>query len=75
MDRGYKKWDTEQYSMGGPTGLPGLGVLTRAGTALRQPTGLIDWAGTESAIYWQGYMDGGVTAGYRTPDEVQAALG
>ena len=40
-----------------------------------QPIGLIHWAGTESAIYWQGYMDGAVTAGYRTADEVQAALG
>ncbi len=75
VDRGYKRWDGETYSWGGPTGLPGLGVLTRAGTALRQQTGLIHWAGTESAFYWQGYMDGAVTAGYRTADEVQAALG
>ncbi len=75
VDRGYKRWDNDQYSWGGPTGLPALGVLTRAGTALRQQTGLIHWAGTESAIYWQGYMDGAVTAGYRTADEVTAALG
>ena len=49
-------------------------LLTRAGTALRQPIGPIHWAGTESAIYWQGYMDGAVTSGYRTADEVHAAL-
>jgi monoamine oxidase len=49
-------------------------VLTRAGTALRAPIGPIHWAGTESATYWQGYMDGAVSAGYRTADEVTAAL-
>jgi monoamine oxidase len=75
VDRGYKRWDGDQYSWGGPTGLPQPGVLTRAGTALRAPTGPIHWAGTESAIYWQGYMDGAVTSGYRTADEVIAALG
>lgn len=74
VDRGYKRWDHDQYSWGGPTGLPAPGLLVKAGTALRAPTGLIHWGGTESAIYWQGYMDGAVTAGYRTADEVQAAL-
>ena len=53
---------------------PAPGVLTRAGSALRAPIGPIHWAGTESATYWQGYMDGAVTAGYRTADEVTAAL-
>jgi monoamine oxidase len=75
VDRGFKRWDHDEYSWGGPTGLPDRGLLTRAGTALRAPTGLIHWAGTESAIYWQGYMDGAVTSGYRVADEVQSALG
>jgi len=35
----------------------------------------IHWAGTESANYWQGYLYGAVTAGYRTATEVAAALG
>jgi monoamine oxidase len=75
IDRGFKRWDHDEFSWGGPTGLPDPGLLTRAGTALRRPTGPIHWAGTESAFYWQGYMDGAVTAGYRTADEVAAALG
>jgi monoamine oxidase len=74
VDRGFKRWDFDEYSWGGPTGLPAIGLLTRAGTALRQPNGLIHWAGTEAAFYWQGYMDGAVTSGYRTADEVDAAL-
>ncbi len=75
VDRGFKRWDHDDYSWGGPTGLPAPGLLTRAGTALRQPNGLIHWGGTEAAFYWQGYMDGAVTSGYRTADEVDAALG
>ena len=66
VDRGYKRWDLDEYSWGGPTAIAGPNVITRAGTALRQPIGPIHWAGTESAIYWQGYMDGAVTAGYRS---------
>jgi monoamine oxidase len=75
VDQGYKRWDQDPYSWGGPTGLPAIGLLTRAGRALRQPIGPIHWAGTESAVYWQGYMDGAVTSGYRAADEVSAALG
>ncbi len=57
-----------------PTEVAGINVLTRAGTALRQPIGPIHWAGTETAVYWQGYMDGAVTSGYRAAGEVSAAL-
>ena len=74
VDRGFKRWDLDEYSWGGPTAIAGPNVITRAGTALRKPIGPIHWAGTESAIYWQGYMDGAVTSGYRTADEVNAAL-
>lgn len=74
IDRGFKRWDLDPWSRGGPTGIPAPGLISRAGPALRQPTGLIHWAGTEAAIYWQGYMDGAVTSGYRAADEVEAAL-
>ena len=75
IDRGYKRWDNDPFSWGGPTGVFGPDVLTRWGTALREPVGPIHWAGTETATYWQGYMDGAVSAGYRAADEVLAALG
>jgi monoamine oxidase len=75
VDKGYKRWDHDEYSWGGPTAVAGPHVLTRAGRALRTPIGPIHWAGTETATYWQGYMDGAVSAGYRAADEVAAALG
>jgi monoamine oxidase len=64
----------DEFSWGGPTGLPTPGLLSGAGTALRRPNGPVHWVGTEAAICWQGYMDGAVTSGYRAAEEVQAAL-
>ncbi len=74
VDEGYKRWDHDSYSWGGPTGVAPPNLLTRAGRALRDPIGPIHWAGTEAAVYWQGYMDGAVTSGQRAADEVDAAL-
>ena len=50
------------------------GVLTEYGPALRQPSGRIHWAGTETATNWIGYMDGAVDAGQRAAAEAMAAL-
>ncbi len=75
IDRGFKRWDRDPYSWGGPTGVSAPGVLTSAGPALRDPVGPIHWAGTEAATYWQGYMDGAVSSGYRAADEVLRELG
>ena len=38
--------------------------------ALREPTGRIHYAGTETATEWSGYMDGAVQAGERAAREV-----
>lgn len=75
VDRGFKRWDRDPYSWGGPTGVSSPGLLTAAGTALREPVGPIHWAGTEAATYWQGYMDGAVSSGHRAAEEVSATLG
>lgn len=75
IDRGFKRWDQDPYSWGGPTGVSSPGLLTAAGPALRDPVGPIHWAGTEAATYWQGYMDGAVSSGYRAADEVLRDLG
>ena len=40
------------------------------GAHLRSPHGPIHFAGTETADYWMGYMDGGVRAGERAAREV-----
>ena len=68
-------WSGEVWSRGGPVHLLGPGVLTQDRTALWAPVGRIHWAGTETALYWHGYMDGAVTSGQRAADEVLAALG
>jgi monoamine oxidase len=67
-------WTREQFSRGGPTAIFGPGVLTKLGHALREPVGLIHWAGTETSDYWQGYMDGAVRSGERVAAEVHATL-
>ncbi len=68
-------WNLEPFSGGGPVGHPMTGALTEYGPALRAPVGLVHWAGTETAVRWNGYMDGAVESGQRAADEVVAALG
>lgn len=66
----FQRWDNEVWSGGGPVGITGTGVLTEFGPALREPCGLVHWAGTETATYWTGYMDGAVSSGERVAKEV-----
>lgn len=73
LDYGFKKWDNDPYSWGGPTATTRPGILTRFGPALRDPVGGIHWAGTETADYWQGYMDGAIRSGERAAREILAA--
>lgn len=67
-------WPGERFSRGGPVGILGPGTLTAYGPALRKPVRRVHWAGTESAIYWNGYMDGAVSSGERAAREVSDAL-
>jgi monoamine oxidase len=50
------------------------GTWTQFGPALRRPSGLLHWAGTETATEWSGYMDGAVQSGKRAAGEVLKAL-
>lgn len=63
-------WTTEEYSRGCYVGNFPTGVWTQFGEELRKPTGHIHWAGTETAMKWNGYMDGAVESGYRAFEEV-----
>jgi monoamine oxidase len=45
------------------------------GRAIREPVGLIHWAGTETATVFAGYMDGAVRSGERAAAEVLEELG
>ena len=67
-------WTAEPFTRGCPTGSMAPGVLSRFGAFIRPPTGLIHWAGTETADYWAGYMDGAVRSGERVAKEVAKAL-
>ncbi len=68
-----KNWSDEEWTRGCPVGYFPPGVLLDYGTAIRQPVGRIHWAGTETSIYWNGYMDGAVRSGERVASEVISA--
>ncbi|MEO8726122.1 MAG: FAD-dependent oxidoreductase [Acidobacteriaceae bacterium] len=67
-------WPGEEWSRGGPVGYAGPGVLHDYATTLRAPVGPIHWAGTETATFWNGYMEGAVQAGERAAREVIDSL-
>jgi monoamine oxidase len=65
-------WTTEQWNRGCPVSVLAPGTLLDFGEAIRRPEGRIHWAGTETATYWNGYMDGAVRAGERAAAEALA---
>jgi monoamine oxidase len=67
-------WTREQWTRGCPVAIAGPGVITEYGPHIAKPVGRIHWAGTETATYWHGYMDGAVRSGYRAAAEVRAKL-
>jgi monoamine oxidase len=67
-------WTKERWTRGCPVAHVAPGVLTKYGPWLRRPVGKIHFAGTETADYWLGYMDGAVRSGERAAREVLAAL-
>jgi monoamine oxidase len=69
-----KNWKTEKWTRGCPVGHLKPGVLRRYGAGLRSRHGRVHFAGTETADYWLGYMDGAVRAGERAAREVRRAL-
>ena len=69
-----QNWAEEEWSRGCYVGITAPGVLIGYGKALREPVGLVHWAGTETALQWTGYMDGAVESGERAAKEVVTAL-
>jgi monoamine oxidase len=67
-------WSQQEWTRGCPVGIPAVGSLVGYGPHLRRPVGRLHWAGTETAGYWNGYMDGAVSSGQRAASEVQAGL-
>ncbi len=67
-------WPLEPWSKGGYACVPGPGVITHFGEALRKPVGRIHWAGTETSEKWCGYVDGALRSGDRVAKEVIEAI-
>jgi monoamine oxidase len=65
-------WGREPWSAGGPVAIPSAGTLTGFGRWIRRPHGDVHFAGTETADYWAGFMDGAISAGKRAAREVLA---
>ncbi|NCX71329.1 MAG: hypothetical protein EBW86_12300, partial [Rhodobacteraceae bacterium] len=47
-----KAWIDEEYSRGAYVGMMTPGTWSTLGPLLREPVGVIHWAGTETAIIW-----------------------
>jgi monoamine oxidase len=67
-------WPGEPFTRGGPVAVSSPGALTGLGSALRDPIGVLHWAGTETATQWCGYLDGAISSGLRAADEVLSEL-
>jgi monoamine oxidase len=65
-----QRWDLEEFSKGGPVAIAPAGVLLSNGHALRESFGGIHFAGTETSVYWTGYMDGAIRSGERVAQEI-----
>jgi monoamine oxidase len=68
-------WADEEWTRGCYGCYLPTGGWTRYGRALREPVGPIHWAGAETAMVWNGYMDGAVRTGEQTAAAVLRAIG
>jgi monoamine oxidase len=69
-----QNWLEEEWTRGCYGGNFGPGGWTRYGEVLREPFGLLHWAGAETSPIWMNYMEGAVRSGERVATEVVAAL-
>ncbi len=63
-------WSEQEWSRGCSMSHFRPGMLTRYGALLREPFGLVHWAGTETATTSYGAMDGAVRSGERAAAEI-----
>ncbi len=69
-----RAWGADEWARGCYGGFMGPGAWTDHGRALREPIGPLHWAGAETALVWNGYMDGAVGSGQDAARAVLAAL-
>lgn len=65
-------WSAEPWTRGCFSGHLAPGAWTSFGPALREPCGVIHWAGTETATWMAGYIDGAIESGERAAAEILA---
>ena len=65
-------WSAEPWTRGCYSGHLAPGAWTSFGPALREPCGAIHWAGTETATWMSGYIDGAIESGERAAAEILA---
>lgn len=65
-------WAGEPWTGGCPVAALPPGALSTLAGALREPFGRIHWAGTETARYWNGYLEGALASAERAAAEVFA---
>jgi monoamine oxidase len=70
-----KAWAADPLSAGCYGGFMPPGAWLAAGRALRAPVGPIHWAGAETAVVWNGYMDGAIGSGEDAARDVMEAIG
>ncbi|CAB4592822.1 unannotated protein [freshwater metagenome] len=69
-----KAWIDEEFSRGAYVGMMTPGTWSTLGPHLREPVGVIHWAGTETAKIWNGYMDGAIRSGEDAAQSVLSSL-
>ena len=69
-----KCWADDEWTRGCYAGYMPPMVWTTVGPALREPVGVLHWAGSETAATCMGAMDGAVSAGERVAAEIHAAM-
>ncbi len=67
-------WTRERWTRGCPVSALEPGVITDFLPVLTQSFELVHWAGTETAAFWNGFMDGAVSSGARAAEEVLTKL-
>jgi len=69
-----KVWAEEEWTRGCYGCYMPPGGWMDFGPALRAPIGPVHWAGAETAVVWNGYMDGAVSSGERAAAQALATL-
>ncbi len=68
-------WGNDVFAAGGPNPAVEPKGWTNFGRFLKEPVGLVHWAGTETADEFSGTMNGAILSGRRAAHEVKARLG